>query len=80
MGKYVYIDNLGDLNGDGAENANDALTVLKASVNKIKLTEDQLLRAEVTGDGVINAKDALEILQVAVKKRPEYSIVRTIEL
>lgn len=80
MGKYVYIDNLGDLNGDGAENANDALTVLKASVNKIKLNEDQLLRAEVTGDGAINAKDALEILQVAVKKRAEYSIVRTIEL
>ncbi len=80
MGKYQLIDALGKINDDDVVDAKDALVALKASVNKVELTEDQVARAEVTGDGKIDAKDALEMLQFAVKKRTEFSIVRTIEL
>lgn len=79
MELFAFVENLGDLNGDSNKNANDALMVLKASVNKLKLTEDQLLRADVTGDEVVNAKDALEILQYSVKKRTEFSVERMLE-
>ncbi len=58
----------GDLNGDDAVNAKDALEVLKASVGKIQLTEEQKTAADVNKDGQTNAKDALEILKFSVGK------------
>ncbi len=80
MATFDYIDGLGDINADGKVNANDALIALKAAVNKVQLSDEELARAEVTGDGSVNAKDALEMLQVAVGKRKEFSIVKDLEI
>ena len=57
---------LGDVDQNGKVDAKDALAVLKYSVGKEILSQDQLLAAEVDGKDGINAKDALEILKYAV--------------
>ncbi len=65
---------LGDVNEDGKIDAKDALDVLKASVGKITLTEEQKLAAEVDGKEGINANDALQILKYSVKKITKFPI------
>ncbi len=80
MELFAIVENLGKINDDDVVDAKDALIALKASVNKVQLTEDQLLRADVTGDEKVDAKDALEMLQFAVKKRTEFSVERMLEL
>ncbi len=65
---------LGDVNGDDAVNAKDALEVLKFAVGKTDLTADQQKAAEVDGKEGINAKDALQILKYAVKKITKFPI------
>ena len=57
----------GDVNGDEAINASDALLALQHSVKLITLEGDQAAAADVSGDGSINASDALLILQYSVK-------------
>ncbi len=64
----------GDVNGDKAVDAKDALQVLKSAVGKIELTEAQQKAAEVDGSDGINAKDALQILKYAVKKINKFPI------
>lgn len=59
---------LGDVNGDGKINAKDALEVLKESVGKASLTQQQKQAADVNQDEKIDAKDALEILKYSVGK------------
>ena len=56
---------LGDVNGDGAINSSDALSVLKYSVG---ITDKGFIKAnaDVNGDGTINSSDALKILKVSV--------------
>ena len=56
----------GDVNGDTKVDAKDALMVLKYAVEKIDLTDEQKLAAEVDGMEGIGAKDALEILKYTV--------------
>ena len=80
MEKLVYVANLGDVNVDELINANDALLALRYSVGKIQLDADRVARADVNGDGKVDAKDALEMLQFTVGKRPEFSVVKTLEL
>ena len=58
----------GDIDGDRAIGAKDALEVLKVTVGKAIISEDQRVVGEVTGDTLINAKDALEILKFSVGK------------
>ncbi len=65
---------LGDVNQDGKVDAKDALDVLKASVGKITLTQEQKLAAEVDGKEGINANDALQILKYSVKKIDKFPI------
>ena len=62
----------GDVNTDTKIDAKDALEVLKASVDKIQLTEKQGYSADVTNDQTFNAKDALMILQYSVGKRFDF--------
>lgn len=75
-----FVAALGDVNDDGNINATDALVVLRASVGKVDLDENQILRADVNGDEKTDAKDALEILQFTVGKREEFSIVKLLEM
>ncbi len=58
----------GDVDGNGAINAKDALAVLKNAVGKQAFTADQQKAADVNADGRVDAKDALEILKKAVGK------------
>ncbi len=64
----------GDVNGDEKIDAKDALMVLKASVGKIALTEEEALVAEVDGKEGINAGDALQILKYSVQKIDKFPI------
>ena len=57
----------GDVNKDGAINANDALLALQHSVSLTTLDNDRFQRADVSGDKAVNANDALLILQYSVK-------------
>ncbi len=59
---------LGDVNGDEAINAKDALLVLRIAVDKYQPTDAEKVAADANADGSINAKDALEILKFAVGK------------
>ncbi len=64
----------GDLNLDDKIDAKDALLVLKASVNKITLTQEQEVKAELNKDGKIDAKDALLILKKSVNKIEKFPV------
>ena len=59
---------IGDVNDDGKVTADDAMTVLNASVGKVSLSAAQKRDADVNNDGKINATDALDILQKASGK------------
>ena len=52
---------LGDVNGDGKVNINDATAIQKAAADLIELTTDAQLRADVNADGKVNVKDATAI-------------------
>ena len=56
----------GDLDGDGQITANDALTILRASVGMEELTSDQRVIADVDNDSDITANDALAVLRSSV--------------
>ena len=71
-GEYLllesYVVHSGDVNDDGAINAQDALLVLRFTVHKVTLTDEQQTIADVTRNGKIDAGDALVILRTAVGK------------
>lgn len=69
MDDTVYSRLIGDINIDGLINSNDALKVLQKSVEKITMTDDQLIRADINKDGFVNSADALFILQVSTGKK-----------
>ncbi len=64
----IYI--CGDVNLSGKVDTNDALIILQYTVDKITLTGEQLLAADVTTpvDGNITVTDALTALQYSVDK------------
>ncbi|MBQ9480864.1 MAG: S8 family serine peptidase [Clostridia bacterium] len=53
---------LGDVDGDGIITTKDALMVLYASNDKLNLSEEQFLRADLNGDGELSAVEVLRIL------------------
>ena len=57
---------LGDLNGNYAVEATDALLALRHAMHIITLTDDQLALGDVTGDGNVDMTDALFILRYAM--------------
>ncbi len=63
---------LGDVNGDKRINSNDALAVLRYSVDQITLTDAQLTAGDVNKDGKLNSNDALIILQFSVGRITEF--------
>lgn len=56
----------GDVNGDSAVNASDALAVLNYCVGNLDLSSDAFQRADVNADESVNSIDALEILRYTV--------------
>lgn len=65
MKAAVDRNDVGDVDGDGAITAKDALMVVQAVNDLILITDesDAFLRADVDGDGVLTEADALRILQ-----------------
>ena len=53
----------GDINGDGAVSAADAMLALRYSMHLISLNSSQLARGDVNGDGSVTAADAMIILR-----------------
>ena len=58
---------LGDVNGDGVVNYNDALLVLRASVKLASLDEEAKLVGDVDGTAGLSYNDALKILRASIK-------------
>lgn len=54
---------LGDTNLDNKIDYNDAVVILQADSNSIKLTEAQIKAANVNGDNIVNYNDAVQILR-----------------
>ena len=57
---------LGDANGDGYVNANDALLILRYSLGIVGASALHLENCDVNGDGNVNANDALLVLRAAL--------------
>jgi hypothetical protein len=64
----------GDVNGDGAVGASDALQVLKHVVGKIVVSDEAFVAADVSGNGIIEAVDALNILKFVVGKITQFPV------
>ncbi len=64
----IIVTVYGDVDGDSTVSANDALLALQHSVDKITLTDAQLLACDVDGNNTVNVNDALYILQYSVEK------------
>lgn len=57
---------LGDIDGDGMTTSNDALEILRMSIDSNNTNDDIKTIADVDGDGTITANDALEVLRYSV--------------
>lgn len=64
----------GNVNGKDGVTAEDALLVLQASTQKITLSAEQTLAADVDGKDGVTATDALLILQFATKKIASFPV------
>ena len=60
---------MGDVNGDGAVNSIDALSVLNHSVERVLLDGIFFTAADLDANGALNSFDALNILQIAVESK-----------
>lgn len=65
----------GDITGDNAINAEDALAVLKHAADLDRIEDVDINKADVIGDGVVNAADALEILKYAAGIIDEFEYI-----
>ena len=57
---------LGDVNGDGSVNANDALALMRCALGLIPESAIDMTVADVNHDGLVNANDALMIMRAAL--------------
>lgn len=64
---------LGDVNGDTAVDANDALDILKYVAKMITFEENVLPYAKVNADDAVDANDALDILKFVAKMITEFT-------
>ena len=63
----VYcVDSVGDVNDDGMVDSQDALMILRYSVNGDGFDETQERRADIDGSGSVNSTDALMILRISL--------------
>ncbi|WP_413409362.1 dockerin type I repeat-containing protein [Paenibacillus amylolyticus] len=61
----------GDVDGNGAVTANDALMVTKYLKGKITLTPEQIILADMNNDGIIDNADVVSILSIHVGTQTE---------
>lgn len=64
--KNLVSGTLGDVNGDGAADSNDALAIMRASLEIESIPEAYISCADINGDGTIDTTDALAVLRYAV--------------
>ena len=57
---------MGDANGDGSVDVQDALMALRAGMSMISLSPDAAAACDVNGDGSVTVGDALQILRKAM--------------
>ena len=57
---------LGDIDGDGMTTSNDALEILRMSIDNNYAKDDVKTIADVDGDGTVTANDTLEVLRNSV--------------
>ncbi len=76
---WRVIVKLGDIDGAGEIDANDALIALRNAVGKQELDEAQFVRADVNADDKIDAADALDILKYAVDKLERFAAAEKME-
>ncbi len=70
---YTDSGTVGDMNGDGKVNAQDAALVLRLDVKLLLPVDWQLIAGDMNGDGKVNAQDASTILQYDVGLIPSAS-------
>jgi|GEM_PF-5035142 len=73
--ELYILKNLGDIDGSGSLDTQDALTILQHTVGKITIDDDKTILADVDGDDEISSLDALLVLQVVVGKIDKLPIV-----
>lgn len=61
----------GDVDGDGDVDGNDALLLMRFSMDLVGLTDPQLARADVDENGSVNANDSLRIMRYKLGLIPE---------
>lgn len=64
MAEATYLD--GDVNGDGMVSTDDAILVLKISMDLVSCTQAEKERADMNGDGIISTEDARLVLVAAI--------------
>lgn len=65
---FAVISNpkIGDVNGDGSVNVQDAVLIINITLNKISPTEKQKIDADLNMDGDINILDAVKLINIAI--------------
>lgn len=63
---YDQVWRIGDANGDGAVNIQDAVVILQYCVGNLSLNGSLKLAADANRDGVVNIQDAVIVLQYCV--------------
>lgn len=63
---YDQVWRIGDANGDGAVNIQDAVVILQYCVGNLSLDGSLKLAADANRDGVVNIQDAVIVLQYCV--------------
>ena len=56
----------GDMNGDGAVDISDALSILRAAMGLVTATPGQIAACDMDGDGMLTVADALQVMRMAM--------------
>ena len=57
---------MGDINGDGVVNMQDAQLAMRYAIGIGELSDEQLSIGDINGDGIVNSSDATMIARIAL--------------